>query len=92
MLPSSFKYTTEKLLSTVALPVEDFGKIIQNLHSNKAHGHDNISICMIKICGDSIYKLLEIVFGRIFLTNVCASEWKNGTNAPVHKKSDKQNI
>ena len=60
-------YTTEKRLSTVAHSVEAIDKIIQNLDSNKAHGHDNISICMLKICGDSIYEPLEIIFRQLFL-------------------------
>ena len=55
--PSYINYTTEKRLSTVALLVEDINKIIQNIDSNKSHGDDNISICMLKLCGVSIYKL-----------------------------------
>ena len=27
---------------------------------NKAHGHDMISICMLKLCGDSIGKPLRV--------------------------------
>ena len=55
--PSYINYTTEKRLSTVALLVEDINKIIQNIDSNKSHGDDNISICMLKLCGVSVYKL-----------------------------------
>ena len=62
------------------------GKIIQNLDSNKAHGHDNISIRMFKICGDSIYEPLEIIFRQALLTGVFPSEWKKGKIIPVHKK------
>ena len=91
-LPNYINYTTEKRLSTVALSVEAIGKIIQNLDSNKAHGHDNISIRMLKICGDSIYEPLEIIFRQALLTGVFPSEWKKGNIVPVHKKSDKQNI
>ena len=53
-LPNYINYTTEKRLSIVTLSVEDICKTIQNLDSNKAHGHENISICMLKICGDSL--------------------------------------
>ena len=60
-LPNYINYTTEKRLSTVALSVEAITKIIQNLDSNKAHGHDNISIRMLKICDDSVYEPLEII-------------------------------
>ena len=91
-LPNYINYTTEKRLSTVALSVEAIGKIIQNLDSNKAHGHDNISIRMLKIWGDSTYEPLEIISTQALLTGVFPSEWKKGNIVPVHKKSDKQNI
>ena len=69
--------------------MEDIGQIIQILHSNKAHGHDNISICMLKIRGASIYKPLEIIFRQAPLNGVFPSEWKKVKIVPVHKKSDK---
>ena len=69
-LPNYINYTTEKRLSTVALSVESIGKIIQNLDSNKTHGHDNISIRILKICGDSIYQPLEKIFRQALITGV----------------------
>ena len=75
-LPSYINSNIEKRLSTVALSVEIIGQIIQNLDSNKAHGHDNISIRMLKICGDSICKPLEIIFRQTLLTGMFPSEWK----------------
>ena len=53
-LPVDINYITDKRLSTVIFSAKVIGKIIQNLQSNKAHRHDNISIRMLKICGDSI--------------------------------------
>ena len=73
-LPNYINYTSQKPLSTVALSVEAIGKIIQNLDSSKAHGHDNISICMLKICGDSIYEPFEIILRQALLTGVFPSE------------------
>ena len=75
-LPSYINYTTEKRLPTVASAAEYIGKIIQKLDSDRAHGHDNISIRMLKICGDSTYKPLELIFSRALLTGVFQSEWK----------------
>ena len=45
----------------------DFGsgeiaKIIHNLDPNKAHGHDMVSVRMLKICGNSTYKPLQLIF------------------------------
>ena len=53
-LPLNLHYTTEKRLNTLNFSSNDIEKIIQNLDPNKAHGHDKISIRMIKICGKSI--------------------------------------
>ena len=59
-LPADVNYITEKRLSTVTFSVRDIGKIIQNLDSN-TYGHGNLSICMLKMCGDSICLPLEII-------------------------------
>ena len=47
---------------------------------------------MLKICGDSICELLEMIFKQVLLTSVFPSEWKKGNTAPIHKKGAKQNI
>ena len=41
---------------------DDIAKIIQNLDPNKAHGHDQISIRKLKICGKTISKPLEYIY------------------------------
>ena len=46
---------TDSRLSTVTFSHEDIRKTIQNLNPNKAHGQDNLSVHMLKICGSSIY-------------------------------------
>ena len=79
-----------KRLSTVTFSARDIGKIIQNLDSNKAHGHDNLSIRMLKICGNSICLPLEMIFKLALLTGVFPSEWKKGNIVPIHKKRDKK--
>ena len=91
-LPTSLIFYTNKRLSTVSFSHEDVGKIIQNLSPNKAHGHDNISIRMLKICGSTIYGPLEIIFKEALSTGLFPSEWKKGNIVPIHKKGDKQVI
>ena len=59
---TSLNYVNEKPLSIITFSPEDIGKIIRNLNPNKVHGHENISILMLKICGNTICKLLEIIF------------------------------
>ena len=45
---------------------------------------------MLKVCGPSIYKHLELNFKQCPETGVFLPEWKNGNIVPIHKKGDKQ--
>ena len=61
-LPLVLSKKTYKLLSTIHFTSDDIVKIIEHLDPNKAHGHDMISIRMIKICDASICKPMELIF------------------------------
>ena len=50
--------------------------MIQNLEPNKAHGHDKVSIYMIKICGKSICEALQLIFSQCIDTGSFQLEWK----------------
>ena len=52
---------TNRSLSSFQFTANDIKSIINKLDPNKALGHDMISICMIKLCCDSIDKPLEIM-------------------------------
>ena len=52
----------QTLLSTIHYTSDEILTVIKNLDPNKAHGHDMISIWMIKICDASICKPLELTF------------------------------
>ena len=54
--------------------------------------HDKISIRMLKICGDSLCRPLELIFNDSVTNGVFPSDWKKGNILPVHKKNDKQHI
>ena len=75
--PTNPRYVTDKRLRTINFTADNIEKIIVSLNSNKVHGHDNISIRMLKICGDTICKPLELIFKRALTTGVFPSEWKN---------------
>ena len=60
-LPSSFDLETEARLTSISFSDSDILKIIKPLHINKAHGHDDIFVRMVKICDDSIKKPLSII-------------------------------
>ena len=87
-LPADVNYITDKhLYLPLHFQPKVLEKIIQNLDSNKAHGHDNTGI--LKICVDSICVPLEMIFKIDLLTGKFHCEWKNEPIVPIHKKSDK---
>ena len=49
VLPSEFTYMTEECIHSITFSESDVIKIISALDVNKAHGHDNISVRMIKV-------------------------------------------
>ena len=51
-----------------------------------------ISIRMIKFCGISIWKPLEIIFQNFLRSSKFPSEWKKANVVPTFKKGDKQCI
>ena len=49
VLPNNLAKLTNKSLDPVNFSSDDISKIIKNLDPNKAHGHDMLSIRMIKL-------------------------------------------
>ena len=89
-LPIVFIRKTGKYLSTVTFYENLIKKAIRNLDPNKAHGHDMLSIRMLKICHDSLYEPLELIFQSCFQNSKFPSEWKKANVFPTDKKNDKQ--
>ena len=61
------------------------------LNVNKAHGCDNISIRMIKICDEIIVPPLLIIFETALRTGIYPNLWKKANVIPIHKK-DSNNL
>ena len=55
-------------------------------------GHDNLSICMLKLCGDAICESLEMIFNQTLIPGSFPSDWKMANIVPIHKKGDKQTL
>ena len=85
LLDNNFKYLTE-----------EFGyKNLELLKQKDGYPYeymDIISIHMIKLCGVSICKPLEIIFQNCLRSGKFPSEWKKANVVPTFKKSDKQCI
>ena len=91
-IPANTSFVTEERLSTFQICSGDIVKFIRSFDPNKAHGHDEITICTIKMSTSSISNPLAILF-RTCLQNECfPKEWKKANIVLVHKKHDKQLI
>ena len=75
-----------------ALPIdkEKVLKIIRSLDTKKAHGCDEISVSMIKICDQSIVEPLCLIFEQCLATGKYPSIWKKANVIPIHKKESRQ--
>ena len=67
---------TDELLSTITFSTENVGKTFRNFYPSKANGRDNISICLLEIFGDPIYKPLEMIFNQTLISGLFPIEWK----------------
>ena len=71
---------------------ENLKNILIGLKANKAHGHDDISVNMIKLYGESPVLPLNLIFNNILRTAKFPKQWKRANVTLVHKKESKQLI
>ena len=89
-LPENQVYLTNSRINSVPFSDDLVINIIRNLNVNKAHGHDDISIRMIKMCDESLLRPLSIIFRNSLKSSIYPTTWKKANIIPVHKKDDKQ--
>ena len=61
-LPDKITYNSKARLTSIKFDNNDILKIIRSLNVNKAHGHDGISVRMIKMCDESLVQPLSLIF------------------------------
>ena len=88
-LPAPTHITIHSLSDFVCSEVA-IAKVISKLNANKAHGVDQVSIAMLKLCSNEITKPLKTIFDRCILEGKFPSSWKLANVQPVHKKSSRQ--
>ena len=66
-----------------------FCLLFVHLNSNKAHGWDDISIRMVKMCDESIAYPLKIIFETVLKSGIYPDKWKNLTLSLCIKKKVK---
>ena len=62
--------TPNETLSSLEIIASDIGKIIKALKVKKAHGHDEISIRMLKLCESAITEPLYLIFKNCLSSNI----------------------
>ena len=89
VLPTMIPYTNN-ILSSFNITNDEIIKIISKLNANKAHGVDNISIAMLKICPKEVSFPLKIIFDECIHVGNFPLSWKKANVQPVHKKDSRQ--
>ena len=92
VLPSTLNHLTDDTLSFFNIFSEVIFPLIKNLDPNKAHGHDEISMKMLKLCAPSICKPLTLLFENCLASREFPNVSRKSNVVPVHKKGDKQLI
>ena len=86
VLPSKTNSVSNVSLSSIQFKDQDILKIIRSLNYNKAHGYEDISIRLLKICDSSTVKPLSIIFKNCLQTGTFPNNWKKSNVVTVHKK------
>ena len=64
-LPNDLVFETTERISSFDISKDEITKIIRSFDPNKAHGHDGISIRMLKLCASSISKPSPLLFKQL---------------------------
>ena len=80
--PTQILSRTIKSLNTINFTENDNLSVIKKLDPNKEHGHDQISISMLQICGKVICKPLYLVFSSCIESGMFPTEWEMGGTYP----------
>ena len=65
-------------------------KLIKGLDPCKAHGYDDVSIRMFRICDSATVKPLTILFKNCISQGIFPDNWIKSNICPIHKKGDEQ--
>ena len=85
----NFSCKTEKIVISFDIKDDDILSVIKNVNVGKAHGWDQLSIRMIKICNDPIRFPLKLIFKSMINESVFSNDWKKSNAVPIHKKNQK---
>ena len=70
-LPSKITYMTEERIYLIIFNKLNVIKIIRVLNVNKAHGRDNISVRIVKLCNNAVAYPLTLMIFQISVASGC---------------------
>ena len=88
IIPSRKIFKTNKRLFALNIKKDDILKIFRKLNVNKACGHHDIPIRMLKIC-DSVNYTIKYHFKKLL---IFPETWEMSQIIPAHKKNDKCSV
>ena len=86
VLAAKISYMTKDRIKTICLGKSSVIKLIKALDVIKPHGHDGISVKMIKICADYIAHPLTLILKNSLVAGIFANDLKKANIVPIHKK------
>ena len=86
VLPQNQMFLTQSRVNCIDFNGGEILKIVRALNIHKAHGHDDISIRMIKICDKSLVKPLILLFENSAKSSSNPDIWKKSNIISVHEK------
>ena len=86
ILPTNQVFYTQNRLRRFDIDCVKMSNLINGLNKHKAHGHDGISIRMVKLCNLTITKPLSIIYKNCLQQVVFLDQWKEGDIILVYKK------
>ena len=90
VLPRSYITRCNNLLETIEIDGDKVLRIIRSLDCNKAHGWDDLSVSMVKICDSSIARPLCLIYETCMHTGLFSDNWKKANILPIYKKESRQ--
>lgn len=87
-----FLHLADSSFHSVEFNIVHIMNLINNQNYNKAHGHNMISICRLRICGISVFKTSELIFNACLREGFFTTCRKKSKAVSVNKKDDRQNV
>ena len=82
----AFISKTPSILETISVNSAKTLSLIRSLNTTKAHGWDDLSISMIKICDHSIVRPLCLIYKCCIESGQYPQVWKKANVLLIHKK------